>query len=113
MFLKISNLILNRNHGDYTNPIQAKKYLAGRLIMSFKTWIPNTVNNHFGAEHTDLEGNTTKGLYMSLGEIFKDGSGAKSFEAFRDNLFTLYSKDPTLSSLKPIDKQNINVYQIE
>lgn len=55
-------------HGDYSEIGRqyAKRKIAGRMAMFFKTWLPNAMKVRFGAEKFDpIYGMETKGRYRS------------------------------------------------
>jgi hypothetical protein len=56
-------------HGDYRNPLQAKKHLMGRIFMLFRTWLPMAVKERFGAKYEDAVLGTQKGRYRTFIEV--------------------------------------------
>lgn len=59
-----------RLHGNYdiNSPINIKRVIWGRLLMVFRNWIPEGINNRFGDElFNESLGRTTKGRYRTLG----------------------------------------------
>lgn len=65
--IKIRELISD-THGAYSeiNKLYAKKKVAGRMALFFKTWLPNAIKARFGAERSSLYyGMKTKGRYRS------------------------------------------------
>jgi hypothetical protein len=59
--------VVERIHGDYSNPMMAKKTSVGRALMLFKTWIPAAWKERIGNEkYDDRLGRISKGRYRSL-----------------------------------------------
>lgn len=53
-------------HGDYDRDLKIKQNVLGRILMVFRTWIPQSLALRFGQEYEDLQGNIRKGRYRSL-----------------------------------------------
>lgn len=96
-----------KNHGNYEQPVQFKKEWYGRLLMTFKTWVPEMVNAKWGGEKEGLDGTKEIGRYLSIGHLLSGPDGVKSAKNALTNLFTIYSKDPTLSHMSELDRTNI------
>lgn len=98
------------NHGNYEEPIQIKKFVLGRLLMTYKTWMPELINAKYGPEKTDLDGTVEKGQLRSLfGPTLlkgKDGE-ADSYGNIGPNLIASLLNGGKASILAPIDRQNI------
>lgn len=97
---------IDQNHGNYTERIMVKQEWYGRLLMTFKTWIPELVNSHFGKEVIGLDGSVEKGRYVSLLALAGE-KGQKSAQNFVTNLTVALFKDPSLSTLRPVDRINV------
>lgn len=52
LVLKIKRVI-EMNHGDYNNPLQAKETITGRMLSQFRTWMFEGFANRFEAEKVD------------------------------------------------------------
>lgn len=103
---KIKDAIF-QNHGNYEETIQFKREWYGRQLMTYKTWIPELMLSKFGSETIGLDGTLEKGQLISVADILKGADGVKSVQATMANLYSLVKRDPTLGSLKPIDRINI------
>ncbi len=76
-------------HGDYTSALMAKRDVAGRVAMLFRTWLPMAIKEHFGSTyHDDLLGEQ-KGRFVSLKNVVVG--------SVKDAL-----KDKDASKLKPL-----------
>jgi hypothetical protein len=45
--------IIEMNHGDYSNPLEAKATFAGRALTQFRTWMGEGFKNRFESAKTD------------------------------------------------------------
>ncbi len=62
---------------DPLSPIYAKKTILGKMLMQFRSWVPEGFANRFEKEKNDyLLGRVKKGRYRSFVEL-KDSEGAK------------------------------------
>jgi hypothetical protein len=74
-FARMQNKMIQVNkylHGNYdpNSPILLKKYLVGRLLGQFRSWIPYGFKQRFGKEQYDrMLGRTFKGRYRTLYDI--------------------------------------------
>jgi len=70
------NGLIRRLHGNYdpSHPLKAKGQSIGRMLMVFKTWMPQGVYSRFGEEmYLDELGTSVKGRWRTLYDIgFKD-----------------------------------------
>jgi hypothetical protein len=72
--LKVDQVIA-KVHGNYNPdaPIRAKRYVLGRALMQFRTWIPEGVESRFGAaKYDELLQRNVEGRYRTAGKIFND-----------------------------------------
>ena len=74
-FARMKNKVIQVNkylHGNYdpNSPILLKKYLIGRLLGQFRSWIPYGIKQRIGKEQYDrMLGRTFKGRYRTLYDI--------------------------------------------
>jgi len=98
-------------HGDYKNPLLAKKDVLGRVLMLFRTWLPMAIMERFGVEQKHAGfGRIYKGRYRSISSAkTKDGLEL----TFREFLQTIGNsivgkKDGfDFKDLSEIDQQNL------
>lgn len=63
---------IKRIHGNYdpSSPIEIKKHILGRMLMQFRSWIPEGVATRFEKENFDEQlGRVVKGRYRSIADI--------------------------------------------
>ena len=101
-FLTTMDSIRHRTQGDYKNPIQAQKGVAGRVLMIFRRWIPQAVRERFGKENELLN---FKGRYRTYRDLLvkKKGKGAwvGNLEFFGRTFLTSLA---SMTNLLPIGK---------
>lgn len=73
-FLNEYNNYKNQTQGNYTDPIKFKSKAAGRVLMLFRTWLPEAIYSRFGEDDPQ---HNFRGTYKSyanvLSQNFKDG----------------------------------------
>lgn len=57
--------IRKRTQGDYQSAMQLKGKWYGRILMMFRTWIPQSIRERFGTENEDF-----KGRYRTYWDVF-------------------------------------------
>lgn len=73
-FMNRLTSIRHRTQGDYSIPMQAKSKVLGRVLMMFRTWLPQALRERFGKEN-ELLG--FKGRYLSFWDTVKKIKGTK------------------------------------
>lgn len=71
--------LIKKAHGNYDpdSPILAKSTLLGKILLQFRSWMPEMYERRFGKEMTDeILGITTKGRYRSYAALFKASTDA-------------------------------------
>lgn len=65
-FFQYVKHIVEEVHGDYNHSVMLKKFAAGRLVSTFRTWMYRTYSDRYSPEHYDsIAGYTRKGKYLS------------------------------------------------
>lgn len=65
-FFQYVKHIVEEVHGDYNHSVMLKKFTAGRLVSTFRTWMYRTYSDRYSPEHYDsIAGYTRKGKYLS------------------------------------------------
>jgi len=59
-----------QTQGDYMNNLKAKEKVAGRMLMLFRTWLPQAIESRFGSEREGF-----KGRYRSYGTLYNTFNG--------------------------------------
>ena len=103
---------LNRKvHGNYDNPMRAKKTALGRAFMGFKTWLPAAMIARFGeGYYSDTFAATVKGRYRSYGSLFKVKGFWKSWLVLKNVIVNDWMgkvNDPSYTGLKQVDIYNL------
>lgn len=97
-------------HGNYLREIPKKNDWYWRMLMVFRTWLPQAINARFGAEKTNIiTGRTKKGRYRSYNSFIRDENGQIDLNAIKENVFWLFgARNSTLSELDKINmRKNI------
>lgn len=104
-------------HGDYKQPMYAKRDIIGRLIMLFKTWLPATMRERFGALDYDQDlDRYFKGRWRSIYDVTnKDDKNISNMSAITNFLKVILTQNPLLKGQRDkilenysdVDMQNI------
>ena len=104
-------------HGDYKQPMYAKKDIIGRLIMLFKTWLPATLRERFGELDYDQDlDRYFKGRWRSIYNVTnKDNKNISNTSAIMNFLKVILTqnhllkgqRDKILANYSDVDMQNI------
>lgn len=109
-FTKVRNHIIQLNtklHGNYDpeSPIFIKRALLGRMLLQFRTWLPETVASRFeGARYDLLLDREVKGRWTTYKELglFKSITTLAKQIMYRNNAFINNGYD-----MKPVDIENM------
>lgn len=85
--------LIKLTHGNYSSlsPMRAKKNIVGRILLQFRSWMPEMINTRIGAELNDsILGITMKGRYRSFGAVFSQSTIAgQTYSGLQNALFTV------------------------
>lgn len=73
--------IRKRTQGDYQSPMKVKGDWYGRIIMMFRTWVPQAIKERFGRENEDF-----KGRYTSYADVFSKSFKEDGFKGLFETL---------------------------
>lgn len=77
-FREQTQRVIQQLHGDYSEDsnIPLKRYVLGRAVFQFKTWLPEVINYRFGRKKPDQDlGRMSEGIYRTLGRNARDNMG--------------------------------------
>lgn len=97
-FITTLNSIRHRTQGDYSNPIQAKKGVAGRILFMFRTWLPQAIRERWGAENEMLN---FKGRYKTYWDLLVKNNKVRNLEFFGRTVLTTLA---SMTNLLPLGK---------
>jgi hypothetical protein len=126
LFEKIKK-VNSKIHGDYTNPQLGKKNVWGRAMFLFRTWLPMSIKERFGAEYDDYVLGKQKGRYRSAASLFRDifyDTKTKEWQFDKDKAVNagklLIKLIPGISkvvnfndSISEVDRNNLNMFARE
>jgi hypothetical protein len=123
LFFDKVKAINDKIHGDYRHALLGKKDVFGRMLFMFRTWLPMSIKERFGAEYEHKLLGTQKGRYRSAFDLLKivkkDGEGKWEFQ--KDNALNLAKTFLKLipfagkvvklgGNISEVDRRNIDMF---
>lgn len=123
LFFDKVKAVNDKIHGDYRHALLGKKDVFGRMLFMFRTWLPMSIKERFGAEYEHKLLGTQKGRYRSAFDLLKlvkkDGEGKWEFQ--KDNALNLAKTFLKLipfagkvvklgGNISEVDRRNIDMF---
>lgn len=109
LMTEINTVVIN-NHGDYVNPIAAKKSVIYRGLLTFRTWMIQGIAQRFEKEKTVAARNQLrKGRYRSYVDFFKAEGIKAPFVLMKETLTLLTNQSKAFEGrgLSELDAANM------
>lgn len=100
--------VIGKLHGDYTSPMGFKKTALGRILLLFRTWIPEAIEERFGSKRDDSRlGREVKGRYLSfISATTKEGEELGFGKVLNILGKSMYKGKKAFEELSDTDKEN-------
>lgn len=101
------NHIIDITHGNYADkkPTRINTYWYGKLLMVFKRWIPNMIDNLVGEERLDtIQGGSKKGQLWATTDMLKNNNILTSLKVI--------GLAPLLGAVSPSSLANIKLEEV-
>jgi len=119
-FTKTRDRIIQVNkklHGNYdpNSKVEAKKWVMGRALLMFRSWMAEGFEWRFAHEHYDRQlGRNIKGRWLSYKDVSKEHGFTGMVGLVLSQLFHLHKMTINGQELNELDLQNIrsNIYEL-
>lgn len=109
-------------HGNYSDKMMFKSHVLGRMVMQFRTWIPEMYEARWGKEdYNYILKENIKGRWRSFATLGKTNFNGNQYSALQNTLYTtgqlckqmIFMKTSFNDRMSPVDAANMRANLME